>query len=94
MATRLTIESSRYGSAFVIAEDSEPEMDDPFSSAFFFNITQYKKVIQYVDQVQFDNMQEIIKQFASVVSRMANNNSISISILHSIVETSLFFVLV
>jgi len=56
MATRSTIESSRHGNASVITEDSEPEIDDPSFSAFTSNIIQYKKAIQYVDQVQFDNI--------------------------------------
>jgi len=56
MATRSTIESSCYRSASVIAKDSEPEIDDPSSSAPASNITQRKKTTQYVDQVQFDSI--------------------------------------
>jgi len=56
MATRSTTESSRHRSAFVIAKDSEPEMNDSSSFALSSNITQYKKAIQYIDQAQFDNI--------------------------------------
>jgi len=89
MATRSTTKSFCHESAFVIIKDSEPEMDDPSSSAPVSNITQCKKAIQYVDQVQFDSIQKTIKQLAGAVSRIANNNSNSISTLCPTIESSL-----
>jgi len=94
MATRSTTESSRYRSTSVIAEDSEPEMDDPSSPALASNIIQHKKAIQYVDQVQFDSIQKTIKQLAGAISCMANNNPNSTSILYLIVKSFLSSVLV
>jgi len=73
MAIRSTTESSRHG--FTIAEDSESENENLSSFAPTLNIIQYKKAIQYVDQVQFDSIQEIIKQLVSAVSRITNNST-------------------
>jgi len=61
MAMRLITKLSYHKSASIITEDSEPKMDNPSSPVPVSNITQCKKTIQYIDQVQFDNMQKIIK---------------------------------